>query len=223
MSQVHQIWFQGEPPDYLRRRMRKNFPEATLWNERQILDLIKEHYPNYLEWFQNLRTLIVKCDVARAFILHFHGGIYADCDFDPNSNFANFGIQDAVVFAGDPWFGCNNYLISSPPKAPFWLKYLDAIAQTLEEPLLKDMFTSILLTTWPILSLSGPVQIRRLINQYPDLARVSGKEGAWGSHGGRDERGAWFSMSQYRLQKYTVLFLFFFAVIGILKVYSYIA
>jgi hypothetical protein len=71
--------------------------------------------------------------------------------------------------------------------------------------------------------LSGPVQIRRLINQYPELASVSGKEGAWGSHGGRDEIGAWFSMSQYRLQKYTVLFLFVFALIGIFKVYSRIS
>lgn len=220
---VHQIWFQGIPPDYLRSRMAKNFPEATVWKESEILDLIKQHFSNYLEWFQNLRTLIVKCDVARAFILYHHGGIYTDCDFDPNSNFSNFTIQKEVAFIGDPWFGCNNYLISSPPKAAFWLKYLDAIAQTLERPLIKDMLTSILLTTWPILSLSGPVQIRRLIAKNPSLAIIKGREGEYGHHGEREEKGAWFSTTQYRLQKYVVIFLFFFALIGIFTMCSYIS
>ena len=195
--------------------MKKNFPHAKLWDETEILDLIRKHYAQYFTWFQNLRTLIVKCDVARAFILHHHGGIYVDCDFDPNDNFSDFRVEDRVVFQGDPWFGCNNYLISSPKKAPFWVKYLEAIAETLERPLLKDIFTTILLSTWPVLSLSGPVQVRRVILNYPQLARVKGKENEFGLHGDRDESVGWFSMSQYRVQKYTVIFLFVFALIGL--------
>jgi mannosyltransferase OCH1-like enzyme len=212
---IHQIWFQGDPPKSIHDMMTRYFPDARIWHELEILHLIKTHYSEYFAWFQNIRTLIVKCDVARAFILHHHGGIYVDCDFAPNERFGEFKIADRVAFVHDPWFGCNNYLISSPKGSKFWLKYLDAVAETLQEPLIQDMFASVLMTTWPVLSLSGPVQIRRLIIKFPQFAFIQGRENYFGLHGGRDESSGWFSMRQYRIQKYSVLFLFFFAVIGI--------
>lgn len=84
---IHQMWLQG----------RDNMPEAYIqsietwqacnadweykfWDEPSILELLSNHYPEYVEQWTSIDKIIKKCDAARYFILHYYGGVYADLD-----------------------------------------------------------------------------------------------------------------------------------------------
>jgi mannosyltransferase OCH1-like enzyme len=54
--------------------------EYTLWNEESCRNLISEHYPSYLDFYDAFRYEIQKIDFVRFCILHRHGGFYIDMD-----------------------------------------------------------------------------------------------------------------------------------------------
>ena len=230
---VHQVWLQGwkHAPERVKLRVGTNSgkwgPHATvrLWDEANILQLLELQYPSHLAWYLNLQRTISKCDAARAFILHAFGGVYADCDFDPNpisiESFAKLGVQ-RVVFVGSPWYKANNFLIASPAQAPFWMDvYLPSMKAALEMPSLWDIGISIAWSTWPVLSSSGPVAIARMIARRPDLAfsLPPNSEAEFGFHGTRDTavNSSWYLSRAHRIQQLLVLILVTLAVAGILS------
>lgn len=195
--------------------------EFKLWDEQLIILLLKEFYPTYLHWFVSIQNTISKCDIARAFILHKYGGLYADCDFDPNpqtiSEFVTY--TNKVLFIGAPTFGCNNFLIYSPPLADFWFKvYIPRVQESLQKQSVFDIFMYVFMSTWPILSTTGPVQIARLIKQYPNLVTKTPntKEYYYGYHGkltSKDINSTWYTYRTHVLQKIFALTLLFYPVL----------
>lgn len=93
---LHQIWYQpGDlnelwngvgTEDYF--QLQKTFTdfcdrrgwEYTLWREDSILDFVERHFPQYLDEFINLDSIIKKVDCARLMILYVYGGVYVDVD-----------------------------------------------------------------------------------------------------------------------------------------------
>lgn len=230
---VHQIWMQGwkHAPLHVVKRVEENRhkwgKDSTVWfwDEARIVALLESKFPEHLTWFLSLQRTISKCDAARAFILHEFGGVYADCDFDPNPNtIQSFAAQASsrVVFIGSPWYGCNNFLIASPRKAKFWLQVFVPSMQThLHKPLVKDILTSIMWSTWPVLSSSGPVCISRLLQTHPDLAFATHPktEYAFGFHGHKDSthvQSEWYEISSHRVQQLSVGVLLLFAFLGMI-------
>lgn len=223
---VHQIWLQGwrYAPASIVERVEKNKAiwkaPVWLWDEQRILHLIETEYPSYLSWFLSLQRIIWKCDVARAFILHKYGGLYADCDFDPNPATIHFFYEEAkskVTFIGSPWYGCNNFLIASPPQHSFWLeKYIPAIQDNINHPTLWDFFVRLYSSTWIVLATSGPVAINRLIQQNPHLAQhtLPENEYAYGKHGSAESH--WYLFKLHRRQQIIMAFLVLFASYGLI-------
>jgi mannosyltransferase OCH1-like enzyme len=229
---VHQVWLQGwkHAPDRVRLRVGTNSgkwgPTSTvrLWDETNVVQLIELQYPSYLSWYLGLQRVISKCDAARAFILHAFGGVYADCDFDPDpetiASFAKLGAQ-RVVFVGSPWYGANNFLISSPQNSPFWTDvFLPTMRDALEYPSMWDIARSIGWSTWPVLSSSGPVAVARMISKRPDLAFAlpPDTEFDFGFHGTRDtdSNSSWYRFRAHRIQQLLVLVLLTLACAGMI-------
>lgn len=223
---VHQIWLQGwkYAPSYIINRVNKNKSlwnaPVWLWDESRIIHLLETEYPTYLSWFLSLQRVIWKCDVARAFILHHYGGVYADCDFDPNPVTIQYFYEEAkskVTFIGSPWYGCNNFLIASPPKHVFWLeKYIPFIQESILHPTWFDFFMRLYSSTWIVLATSGPIAINRLIKQNPTLVQhtLTENEYAYGSHGQKES--TWYLFKYHRLQQIIFSIMFFFALYGII-------
>ena len=52
-----------------------------IWSGKQILELIKQYFPQYVDFYIGLTPFIKKCDFARFVIVYVFGGFYADIDF----------------------------------------------------------------------------------------------------------------------------------------------
>ena len=73
-----------------------------LWTDEDNLQLIKDHYPWFLDTFVGYKENIKRADAVRYFILHRYGGIYMDLDFGClrhigsrlSDGVATFGIQN---------------------------------------------------------------------------------------------------------------------------------
>lgn len=93
---LHQIWYQpGDlkeqwdgvgTEDYF--ELQKTFIDFcdrrgwtyTLWREDTILEFVQRHFPQYIDEFNNLDSIIKKVDCARLMILYVFGGVYVDID-----------------------------------------------------------------------------------------------------------------------------------------------
>lgn len=56
---------------------------VRLWTDQDIMNLVQEHYSEYLDTYNNLQYNIQRVDMGRTFILHKYGGIYSDLDISP--------------------------------------------------------------------------------------------------------------------------------------------
>jgi len=111
----HQKWFELYPE-----------PEYThmLWTDEAARDLIKEHYSWFLDTYDNYNFGIKRADATRYFYLHHHGGLHADLDYEPLTNFYDALPQDRVGVVESPYRykeETQNSLMSSPRGDPFWL------------------------------------------------------------------------------------------------------
>ena len=84
---LHQTWKDAEVPERwrpLQHTWRKNHPdwEYRLWTDAELRNLVAEHYPWFLESYDAYDHAISRVDAARYFLLHRHGGLYVDLDFE---------------------------------------------------------------------------------------------------------------------------------------------
>jgi inositol phosphorylceramide mannosyltransferase catalytic subunit len=83
----HQIWFQGEsniPEKYEKfykscMKINSNY-KRIIWDSETIKDLIKNNYPEYLNFYEKLPLMVQKIDFAKYVILYHYGGVYIDMD-----------------------------------------------------------------------------------------------------------------------------------------------
>lgn len=90
---IHRIWIDKNQPlgnSVLPERYNKYIlawkeynPDFThkLWSGKQILELIQEYFPEYVNFYLSLTPFIKKCDFARFVIVYVFGGFYCDIDF----------------------------------------------------------------------------------------------------------------------------------------------
>ena len=110
----HQAWLEKFPkPEY----------EHVLWTDDDAENLIREHYSWFLPTYLNYIPNIKRVDAARYFILHRYGGVYADMDYEPLTNFYARLPKDRVGFVESPHRYMENHqnsLMSSPKGHPLW-------------------------------------------------------------------------------------------------------
>lgn len=100
--------------------------ECRLWCDDDISEMMREHYPQYAERYENLHLHILQIDVSRLFLLHQYGGIYSDLDYVPYGNFYRmFGDNFNVVGALSKEERVQNCLMASPPGNPQILELID--------------------------------------------------------------------------------------------------
>jgi mannosyltransferase OCH1-like enzyme len=106
--------------------------EYKLWTDEDNRNLIKDHYPQYLELYDSYERAIAKADIVRLFYLHKFGGLYVDLDFrclKPIDSIIvpehiNLGEQKTKEYKTN---SIANALMYSPPGQDFWLKCADEL------------------------------------------------------------------------------------------------
>lgn len=180
---VHQIWFQGfsNIPDKYRKYMSSwsdNYP-IEFWDEKRIQKLLINNYSEYYNWWNNLPLMIQKIDIAKSFILHAYGGIYADIDTELIKRLDNLieNNKDKIIvgkigldffsnvmikLAGNLDYLINNGLIYSPKQHSFWKFYINGLYKTLQKP----KFLESLFETLYVMVSSGPIHFTDGILYY---------------------------------------------------------
>lgn len=145
--------------------------EHRLWLDEDNRNLVKEHYPWFLSTYDSYDQNIKRVDAARLFMMHRHGGVYADTDVeavrDPSPLFA--GRHDLIFFAqssircgraarvqvpqGEESVGAiPNALMASVPGHPFWIYLASKLVSARREGL--------------VMWATGPSRLTEALAQY---------------------------------------------------------
>ena len=85
---IHQSWKTNDIPyntykkDWIDSWLKKNPDwDYKLWTDEDNRNLIKNHYPEYLDLYDSYEVGVSRADIARYFYMHKYGGVYVDLDF----------------------------------------------------------------------------------------------------------------------------------------------
>lgn len=85
---IHQSWKDENIPYHIYKKhwidswQEKNPDwEYRFWTDADNLNLIKNHYPQYLDLYNSYEKGVDRADIARFFYMHKYGGVYVDLDF----------------------------------------------------------------------------------------------------------------------------------------------
>ncbi len=84
---LHQTWKTYEVPEEwwdCVNSWKRHHPdwEYRLWTDEESEAFVARHYPEFLCTFQNYPYGIQRADAIRYLVLHHHGGVYADIDYE---------------------------------------------------------------------------------------------------------------------------------------------
>jgi len=145
---LHQTWKDAPiPPRWqvLRETWRAHHPgwRHRLWTDADLRDLVATHYRWLLPTWEGYLHDISRVDAARYCLLHRHGGVYVDLDFECLRPVEPLLDGHAVVLGAEPAshleieivrrreppvtrLVCNAFMASEPGH-PFWERVLRAL------------------------------------------------------------------------------------------------
>lgn len=100
------------------------------WTDDDLEWLLRTHYPQYAASYARMPHTIMKVDTARYFILHFHGGVYADVDIEYTPHIKNASLNNVLTRVAPTsmtnlaiiFHECtDNSLMASTRNSTFWL------------------------------------------------------------------------------------------------------
>jgi mannosyltransferase OCH1-like enzyme len=171
---IHQTWKCAEIPpkaEHLVESWRKNHPECLhiLWTDNDNRMLVKTHYPQYLELYDEYPLVIHQVDIARCLYLHRYGGIYADIDYESKVNIFEQIQQlkqpEQTIFLVESAYlryeyFQNSLMIALVPKHPIWIKICENSSSIMDSVKnlwqFNNFFTKKLMYTQYTLQITGP-------------------------------------------------------------------
>jgi mannosyltransferase OCH1-like enzyme len=100
----------------------------VLLTDKDNRKFIKNHFPDFLPYYDKFEYNIQRADAIRACWLYVNGGIYMDLDFKLKKNMAElFNSDDEVylVHSGNIGSVLTNSFMASRPKCSLWKVYIE--------------------------------------------------------------------------------------------------
>lgn len=168
---VHHMWMQGfeyapVKKDIIIQRTWGSNVQHLFWDEKSILNLIKTKYSEWLLFFIKIQVLIIKCDIARAFILHYYGGVYADLDIIPTKNHESVfrTTDERIIVPSQHLFNTflsfpNNNWMACKPNNIWWIEsFLPHAQKYLKEGgSFVDAFLMSIFSNYHVFATAGPI------------------------------------------------------------------
>ncbi len=165
---IHQMWkdenvpaqWAESPKEWIRL-----FPdwEYKFWTDKTMREFMVQHYPDFVETYDNYPYPIQRADSFRCYILHYYGGIYSDLDIVATSNFQFlFEDTDAEVYLPktDNIESYTNCIMASKSGAKFW--------EHTFEVLKKRAKINYKISYVRIIYSAGPQALTFSVNTYPN-------------------------------------------------------
>jgi inositol phosphorylceramide mannosyltransferase catalytic subunit len=167
---IHQTWKTKNIPDPWRECVsswKRYNPEwqYVLWTDLDNRNFIKANYSADLKMYDNYSFNIQRADAVRYFILHKHGGVYADIDIECLQPIESLLSEYSFVACYEPqkhgkWFGLtsmiSNAFMAAAPNHPFLEKVLTVLAT--KNPKI-NLHEEVLKTT-------GPIMLNEVLEEY---------------------------------------------------------
>lgn len=169
---IHQTWKTDQIPENFRgfsHTWREKNPDWSyrFWTDRDLLDFVANHYPDFLDIFCGYKMGVKRADAGRYMLLHHFGGIYADMDTECCQSLESLASEERVILCHEPhahWapairfrglpFLVFNGVMASPAGHPYWLHLLK-LMRTVEH-------------ASDVLDTTGPCLLTSACLSYPD-------------------------------------------------------
>mmetsp|Transcript_99554 Transcript_99554/g.277119 ORF Transcript_99554/g.277119 Transcript_99554/m.277119 type:complete len:476 (-) Transcript_99554:122-1549(-) len=95
----------------------------VLWTDGDVRALLSEQGAEAVELFESYPHAVMRADMARAYILWAHGGVYADEDYEALRPIDPYIQRHGLCLVESPykkWEDVQNSLMASRPRHPFW-------------------------------------------------------------------------------------------------------
>ena len=166
---IHQVWVGSKkiPPNLLKasKSWKKYNPDYKhlIHQDKDCIDLISKHYPQYLDIYEGLLLPVQKADLFRYIAVYHYGGIYADMDTSavkPLSDLIRVedqcivGRDDDKKIKGRKKIEYLQWFFAAKKKHPIFKEVLNVIAERYQEkPCTVDLVSKDNYTYW----LTGPL------------------------------------------------------------------
>ncbi|MCH9665145.1 MAG: glycosyltransferase, group 2 family protein, partial [Gammaproteobacteria bacterium] len=166
--------------------------QYRFWSDNDIREFIAEHYADFLEVFDAYPHNIMRVDAFRYLLLHHHGGIYADLDFECLLPMDELLADQDILLIPEPEEHINkhkprvrnldyvvsNALMASVPGHPFWREVVELLKKSANNPDVLDATGPFILTYahkdfTPTIPLANPRNFDGLLSD--DHGKVGGR------------------------------------------------
>ena len=142
---LHQTWKEARIPEHFQawhESWRHHHPDWTfkLWTDEACRALVAEHYAWFLPIYDGYAEPIMRADAARCFVLHHHGGVYADLDYEALRPLDPLLANRRLLLTTEPPLHQQtsparrsmrqilcNALMGSAPGHPFWVHLFEQL------------------------------------------------------------------------------------------------
>lgn len=115
------------------RRLKGRLPgwEHRLWNNAGVAELVREHYPQYLDSFLTIRRAMVQADIIKYMYMAVYGGFYFDLDYKLYKSIDDSLLSHKCVLPisreSDGEFRLGTAIFGSEPGYGFWNDFIKHI------------------------------------------------------------------------------------------------
>lgn len=120
-----------DPSNHLKNAKNGEYVYVLL-DDTEIVDFVKEYFPQYLDMFKKFKHPIQRADMIRYMWLYRYGGIYMDLDYEllkPFDNLVKYETPMCLIQSTNPGRSITNSFMMSQPGNPFWIEVLEEIVR----------------------------------------------------------------------------------------------
>ena len=162
---IHQTWKTHDIPREIYRAewiesWKRCHPdwEYRFWTDADNRRLIAEHFPEFLETYDEYPADILRADAVRYFILYQYGGVYADLDYRCLRNLepllAGYDLVLSYITSEKAYLhGLTNAFMASRPGLALWPEVFEAMRRMSAQDAIIEFKT-------------GPVMLKKAVRRY---------------------------------------------------------
>jgi mannosyltransferase OCH1-like enzyme len=163
---IFQTWKNNNIPDKWKDAQQsiiKNNPdyEYKLFTDEDNRNIVKQYFPDFLEYYDSFEYNIQRADAIRYMILYLYGGIYVDLDYICNKSFDNIILDKPIGLnksINQQWSFTNSIMIANTRKHPIWLECI--------RNMMKKTPFFIRGKHLKVMTSTGPIMLTRVANKF---------------------------------------------------------